>query len=248
MGESQKLAPRVGVLLVHGLNGSRRDLEEMTQLLRTKGYRAENILLPGHGTHVRDMLGLGWLEWTEAVNRELALLKEDCDLVFLIGHSLGGALCLHAAAHEPVAGIITMCAPIHMRPWLRPVISLAKHVTPLLPTLREDVRDPQARKLYTRDVYRWTPMAPVESLLLFLPHLRLELPQVTAPVLIMAARYDHVVPARDSREIYRLIGSQEKHLVTFHRSYHVIMKDHDKEEVFARTLAFLAKHIAKYME
>jgi carboxylesterase len=53
---------------------------------------------------------------------------------------------------------------------------------------------------------------------------------------------DHVVPARDGREIYRLLGSQEKHLVTFYRSYHVIMKDHDREEVFEKTLAFIHRH------
>jgi carboxylesterase len=54
--------------------------------------------------------------------------------------------------------------------------------------------------------------------------------------------HDHVVPARDGREIYRLIGSCEKHLVTLHRSYHVIMKDHDRVEVFDKTLAFVLQH------
>jgi carboxylesterase len=93
-----------------------------------------------------------------------------------------------------------------------------------------------------RDVYRWTPMAPVESMLRFLPQLRAELPRITAPALIMASRHDHVVPVSDGREIYRHIGSRDKHLVTFHRSYHVIMKDHDREEVFAKTLAFILHH------
>jgi len=107
------------------------------------------------------------------------------------------------------------------------------------------VRDPEARHRYAREAYRWTPMRPVESMLQFLPTLRAELPNVTAPALIMTSIHDHVVPARDGREIYLRIGSKEKHLVTFHRSYHVIMKDYDREEVFAKTIAFILRHSSK---
>ena len=149
---------------------------------------------------------------------------------------------MHVAAHEEVAGIVSMCAPLSMHAWMRPLIRASKYLLPLVPTVREDVRDPVARKRYTRDVYRWTPLRPVESMMSYLPILRTELPRVTAPALIMAARRDHVVPARDSKEIYHLIGSREKYFVTFHHSYHVIMKDHDREEVLAKTEAFVLRH------
>jgi len=75
--------------------------------------------------------------------------------------------------------------------------------------------------------------------------LRVELPHITAPALIITSLHDHVVPARDGREIYRLIGSREKHLVTLHHSYHVVMKDHDRKEVFDKTLAFVQQHAGK---
>jgi carboxylesterase len=135
-----------------------------------------------------------------------------------------------------------------MYPGMLTAVRLVKRVTPWLPTVREDVRDPIARRAHTRNVYRRTPMAPVESMLQYLPLLRAELPSVTVPILIMTAIHDHVVPARDGRAIYRLVGSREKHLVTLHNSYHVIMKDHDREEVFARTLAFIQRHASKGMQ
>ena len=242
---SPKHQPVIGVLLVHGLNGSRRDMAELEKVLQERGMITNNMLLPGHGVHVREMLPLGWHQWAEAVHAELRILKQSCDVVFLVGHSLGGALSLHIAAHEEVAGIVTMCAPLHMHPLTHLGVRVAKYFTPLMPTIREDVRDPDARRRYTRDVYHWTPMRPVESMLQFLPTLRTELPQVTAPALIMTSIHDHVVPTRDGREIYRHIGSKEKHLVTFHRSYHVIMKDYDREEVFAKTTAFILRHASK---
>jgi carboxylesterase len=79
-------------------------------------------------------------------------------------------------------------------------------------------------------------------MMLHLPQLRAELHHITVPALIITSLHDHVVPARDGREIYRLIGSHEKHLVTLHRSYHVVMKDHDREEVFDKTLIFVLHH------
>jgi carboxylesterase len=235
----------IGVLLVHGLNGSRRDMAELEMILQDHGIITSNIVLPGHGSHVRDMLSSGWHDWANSVHADLQALKQRCDVVFIVGHSLGGSLALHEAAHEEVAGIVTMCAPIRMFPFTRMAVSFTKWLIPMVPLAREDVRDPVARRRYARDAYRWTAMRPVESLLQFLPTLRAELPTITAPALIMVSVFDHVVPARDGQEIYRLIGSKEKHLVTFHRSYHVIMKDYDREEVFAKTVAFIQHHAKK---
>jgi len=238
--------PVIGVLLVHGFNGNRQDMAELETFLQACGMFTNNMLLPGHGSHVRELMSLGWEDWTRAVRGELSVLKKHCDVVFLVGHSLGGSLSLHVAAHEEVAGIVTMCAPLHMHPWTEAAVRFARRVMPLLPTLREDVRDPEARRRYPREAYRWTPMSPVESMLQFLPCLRAELPQIRVPALIMTSIHDHVVPARDGREIYQLIGSREKYLVTLHRSFHVIMKDHDRQEVFAKTAAFISRNASKW--
>lgn len=237
--------PRIGVLLVHGLNGSQKDFAEMEAQLLERGMLVVNMLLPGHGSKIKDMLNSGWEDWSQAVHEELLALKLRCDAVFLVGHSLGGALSLHAAAHEEVTGIVSICAPLYMHPGLKLAVRAVKYITPLLPMLREDVRDREGRRRYRRDSYRWTAMRPVESLLQFLPHLRAELPNITAPALIMISIHDHVVPARDGRDIYRQIGSREKHLVTFHRSYHVVMKDFDRDEMFEKTLAFIQLHASK---
>ena len=236
------MQPVTGVLLVHGLNGSTSDMAELQSILEARGIVTKNMILPGHGQRVRDLFAVGWEDWAQAVNHELNLLKEQCDEVFLVGHSLGGALALHIAAQEKIAGVVSMCAPLYFHPWLKPAISLAKYILPFMPNIREDVRDREAHRRYKRDVYRWMPMRPVESMMRYLPQLRAELPHVTAPALIITSIHDHVVPARDGREIYRLIGSHEKHLVTLHHSYHVIMKDHDREEVFDKTLAFVLLH------
>lgn len=239
---NQRKLHRVGVLLVHGLHGGLRDMEELTGYLASYNIVTLNVLLSGHGTFVRDRLPIDWLGWSNVIRKELQKLKQWCKYVFLIGHSLGGSLCLHVAASEPVAGVVTMCAPVYLYPRMFPAARLVKRFTPMPPKLSEDLSSYEARRRSASDVYSWSPQAPVESTLHYLPSLRTELPFVTVPALIMTALYDQIVPARDGQTIYRLIGSQEKYLVKFRRSYHMLMKGHDREEVFVRTLDFVQSH------
>src|SRR5260370_10733974 len=121
MPHSTERSLKIGVLFVHGLNGSTHDMDELVELLASAGLETRNMLLPGHGTHVRDMIPLGWTEWASAVQQEVSLLKERCDLVFLVGHCLGAALCLHTAVREEVSGLVAMCTPLHMRSWMLPL-------------------------------------------------------------------------------------------------------------------------------
>src|SRR5437660_6367133 len=174
-------APVIGVLLVHGLNGGRHDMVELEAALLTEGMLTSNILLPGHGPNVREELPVHWRDWTSAVSSELAYLRQQSDVVFLVGHSLGGALALYTAAHEEVAGVVAMCTPLHLYPMAELLVRVVKNVTPFLPVFRDDVHDPVARRLYQQraSVPRWVPVQPTESLLQFLPHMRTKLPEVT---------------------------------------------------------------------
>ena len=141
--------PMVGVLLVHGLNGDRHDMAEVESALHAEKMVTMNMVLPGHDPDVREQVPIAWKEWTSAVSSELAILKQKCGKVFLVGHSLGGALALYAAAREEVAGVVTMCAPLHLHPLVTPLVHLIKTITSFLPVVREDVSDPQARRRYT---------------------------------------------------------------------------------------------------
>jgi carboxylesterase len=230
-------------VLTHGINGLPDDLDELGAALREQGYATEFLTLPGHRTTIHDFARHGWDEWLATVEgaADGALARAAANggrPVFLIGHSLGAALTLSAAARRTrLAGVVAMCPPVRLAYAMEPAISALRRVTPFIPAWGEDIRDLR-RRLSRREIYRWSSTAAIHSLVRALPGLRSQLPQVEAPSLVIAARHDHVVPVRDGREAYELLGSAHKRLVVLERSFHAVARDVERHVVFERVSAF----------
>ncbi|HZG82058.1 MAG TPA: alpha/beta hydrolase [Brevibacillus sp.] len=70
--------------------------------------------------------------------------------------------------------------------------------------------------------------------------LRDELPNITAPTLIMGARYDWITPVEESVEIAQRIPNSE--LVIFENSSHSVIKD-EYEKYLAAVISFLKRRV-----
>ena len=234
-------------ILIHGINGSPEDMDGLGVALQGQGFAARNLLLPGHGTNVRDFSRHGWDEWRLAVERATDQALSEGGSVFVIGHSLGAALALDVASERPqLAGVVALCPPVRLSDALAKAVAAVRRITPYLPAWSEDIRDRRGARLrYRREVYRWTSTAALHTLFSALPHLRRRLPAVSSPALIIAARHDHVVPVRDGREAYELIGSARKELVTLRHSYHAVTKDVERRLVFDHVLTFCQTESAR---
>lgn len=228
---------QLACVLVHGFNGDPAELRELEERLRAEGYVAETVLLPGHGSTTRDFAATRWDDWYGAVLETTRDALERHERVVLIGHSLGGALVLAVAAHEPrVSGVVALCPPVRLRPLVGRVVARVQRVVRYVPSGFEDLRDRRSSLGLPRQVYRWTPLAAVHSLYSALEQLRADLPGVRCPTLVLCARHDHVVPMRDGLEAYALIGADEKELVVLERSFHQVTRDVERENVYAHTL------------
>lgn len=236
----QATQPQGLCVLIHGINGSPEDMYELGEALEAQGFQTHNLLLPGHGTTIHDFAQHGWDEWRQAVaDAADEALSAQCP-VFVVGHSLGAALALSVAADRPqLAGVVALCPPVRLYDVIAKAVAAARHVAPYLPAWGEDIRDRKGARLrYRREVYRWTSTVALHTLMRELPHLRRELPSVSVPALVVAARHDHVVPVRDGREAFALIGSQRKELVVLHESFHAVTKDCERHTVNAHVLGF----------
>ena len=103
------------VLLVHGYGGDRNSWLFLQEPLAAAGHRVYAVDLPGHGTSAKDV-GDGSVDLlADAVLGVLDAVGSD--RAHLVGHSLGGAVVLAAAARSPgrIASL-TLFAPAGFGP------------------------------------------------------------------------------------------------------------------------------------
>src|SRR5262249_61984695 len=163
------------------------DMVELDDQLRALGFATKNLLLPGHGTSVRDFANHGWADWFGAVEAEVQQAMDCGEGVILIGHSMGASVSLTLADCERgVLGVAALCPPLTQHPVTYQLIRRVRRVLPYIPSWREDIRDRRgARIRYIRNAYAWTALSTVESLLGALPQLRQTLPALQCPVLVV---------------------------------------------------------------
>lgn len=233
-----------GALLLHGFTSTPFEVRELGERLAEAGITTLGPLLPGHGTHPDDLAQTTWRQWFDAVRTALQELRSEARHLFVMGVSLGGALALHAAAHFPeVAGVVAMSTPVRVRGLSPHLLRLLARVRPTLPKRGGvSIRDPEARARHPS--YPVIPLRAVAAVSEFLTHLWDDLPEVRAPVLLIHARHDRVVPAADVPRLLARLGSTDKRLHWVNRSDHIITEDFDKEEVFAKVLEFVVRRTA----
>ena len=229
---------RIGVLLVHGLTSTPQSLRDLGSAFAAQGIDVEAVLLPGHGTSPEDLETTRWEEWYDAVRDGLDRLRPRCDRLFVCGQSMGGALALHAAVHEPLDGVITLAGFLYLKDWRAKFIPALKQVMHWRKCIGNDIADPGRRDEVCYDRISLTT---VEQLMALGNMARAELHQIDVPALVMQSRVDHVVPPDTADLIYDGISSADKEMVRLPNSYHVISMDYDFDTVVERSVRFMRR-------
>lgn len=242
----------IGCLVLHGFTGIPQEVRWLGQYLNQRGYTVHGPLLAGHGTTIRDMSQVHWREWYASALAGYAMLRDQCEAVFALGLSMGGALALLLASREPIAGVITMSAVCQIRDWRRslvPILALFVSAVPKGKPEKDEFDERVRAEQRARGEepighisYTAYPVRPVVQLDRMLAELRASLVRVTAPALLMHSKQDEVVAFENLQWIYNAISSTEKRQLVLENSRHVITEDVEREIVFAAAADFVAEH------
>ncbi|SDT16703.1 carboxylesterase [Pseudarthrobacter equi] len=229
----------IGIAICHGFTGSPLSVLPWAEHLAAQGYAVTVPLLPGHGTHWRELAQTGWRDWFgsfEAAYLDLSARTSTC---FVAGLSMGGAVALLTAARHKTAGVSIVNPGLSFYDRRVRVIGLLKffHRT-TIPIPEEHSTAPA-----TEDGdYSRTPLAAVHELKkLFNATLR-ELPAVTAPVQVFKSVTDEVVPPTSLELLRARLRDRVTEVVELAGSGHVATLDVDAPEIFARSSEFFRDH------
>ena len=232
-----KGGPR-GVLLVHGFTGSPGEMRLLGEHLARLGYTVLAVRLSGHGTVVQDMEPTIWRHWYGAVVDGWHLLGGLCSEINVVGLSMGGLLSLKLAAEYPLHRLVALSAPIY----------LANRQVPLLPLYRMFRRFvPKKQRGYDVEPhyiagYDQTPLSSLSSLLDLIELVKLDLPRIHCPTLLIQSRREHTVRPESATYIHDHLGAAEKELFWLEKSGHVVTLDIEREIVFQQVSDFLARN------
>ena len=123
------------VVLIPGLAANKKIMSYVADGFAEEGLRVFVPDLPGHGRSPGPFTPAHAEECTEALLRQLSARRAiDPAQTIIAGHSLGGAIAILAAAHVPVAGVITLSpAPMKVGHGVRPETLLFRDPPPLPP-------------------------------------------------------------------------------------------------------------------
>ncbi len=219
------------IVLVHGLSGSTRWWIRNIPALEDR-FRVYLVDLPGFGTmhryHGPFVLteAISWLlRWMEAVGLQQS---------HLVGHSMGGYMCLWIAAHHPeLVRRLVLVAPTGL-PLKRSLVGS------ILPLLRASFHTtPSFWPILVHDALRSGPLTLLQAgQELLNKDIQDDLKSVQAPTLLVWGEHDRLVPPSLSATLLKEIA--DARLVILKKAGHVPMFDR-AQEFNAALLEFLAE-------
>jgi carboxylesterase len=228
-----------GALVLHGFTGNPQSMRGLAAAFAGAGFAVELPRLPGHGTHIDDMLETSWSDWSAAAEAAYTDLANRCDKVVVGGLSMGGTLTLWLAERHPeIAGIVLVnpAAEPPAESFREMLQGILDSGNPTMPAVGNDIAAPDATEL----AYESTPVAPLLSMFDAVSEIAANLGRIQCPVLLMNSPQDHVVPPSSSDLIAERVSAPLER-VTLERSYHVATLDHDKDEIERRAVEFATK-------
>lgn len=248
--------PRAIVALVHGIAEHSGRYAFLAERANQNELGVVSVDLRGHGRSP------GERSYVERFDDYLldvdALLAKARELaagrpVFLMGHSMGGAIALRwvAQRRQPVAGLILSSAALKIGGDVpRLLVALAPLLSRWLPHLRGKrfdpaviSRDPAAVAAYVNDPLVSLEAPPARTgaeLLQAMVANHAAAAGLTLPVYLFHGDADRLTDPAGSREIHDLWGGQDRTLRLWPGSRHETLNDLDREAVAAELFEWVA--------
>lgn len=265
----EKLGPffpgsRIGVLLVHGLTGTPKEMLSVAKRLHKYGFTVSCPVLAGHCGSGEDLLATNWRDWADSAEMALLRLRKHADVIFVGGLSAGAVISLYLADRHPglVRGMALYSTTLKWDGWSIPKLSFLLPLVLRLPYFgkryhfaeafpygikNDNLRRRIVAKMESGDTsaagHTHTPGVIVRELWRMVDAVKKRFSSIHAPALIAHAANDDIAGLRKNA-LYvqrRLAGPTE--LLKLYDSYHMITVDQERHTVSDTTARFFERYL-----
>jgi acylglycerol lipase len=230
---------------------------------------AARLVDEGYAVYALDHRGHGRSEGPRALVDRIDNTVEDLDAlvvlaagehpgvpVFLLGHSMGGAIALrYAIAHQDRLTGLILSGPLAAldaaSPAQRVAAKVLSAVAPRLPVIAVDPtlvsRDPAVVEAYTSDPlvhHGKLPARTVAELAAAVESFPKSVGSITVPTLIMYGTEDKLVPPAGAVMVSERIGSTDTTIKPYEGLYHEILNEPERDRVMDDLCAWLKAHVS----
>lgn len=248
-------SPRGTVVIVHGYGEHGGRYGHVAERLTREGYR---VLAPDHHGHGESQGTRGRISFADALadlDQLVGMAGEPpaAQPVFMLGHSMGGALALrYALSHgERLAGLIVSAPLVQVegRPAAKLLGRVLGAVAPGAPVARIDPehvsRDPAVVAAYTNDPLVHHDPLPAGTVSEFLRHaatLPNDVHRITLPTLLLYGTEDRLCAPAGAELVAERMTSADLATRTYEGLYHEILNEPERDRVLDDIVEWLATH------
>lgn len=252
-----RAAPRAVVVIAHGASEHSGRYRHVAERLVREGYAVYALDHRGHGRSGGPRPVIDRMDNAVADLDSLIVLaagEHPGTEVFLLGHSMGGAISLcYAMRHQDrLAGLILsgpLAALEAASPPLRLIAKVLSAVAPRLGVVAIDAqlvsRDPAVVKDYETDPLNShvkLPARTVAELAAAIESFPAGVGAITVPTLIMYGTADQLCPTEGSVMLSERIGATDKTIHAYEGLYHEILNEPEQQRVLDDLCAWLDAH------
>jgi carboxylesterase len=225
----------IGCLCIHGFTGAPNEVNPLADYLKKEtDWMIRVPTLPGHGDTLQ-LKGINYKQWLQHAEEELKWLLEKCEIVYIIGFSMGGLIASYLATLYPVNKLVLLSAAAY---YIN-VKQLAKDIKDIVKdTVKGDLGTNELFLRYKKKITA-TPIGATVQFRKLVSKVRKILPEVKIPTFIAQGENDGIVPMKSAQYLYDSIGASIKEVLYIPNSKHHICHCDQNEQLFKEILFFL---------
>lgn len=224
-------------ILVHSYTATPLEMKELGRKIDLEVN--EMVLVPklsGHGELPSHLLDKNLSLWYEEVESRFITFSKLCGKINVVGSSLGAVIALRLAEEHEVNNLYIL-NPFLTKPYEPHKLLPFKTRTALLSSILNykkkkelgKINSPEGREAH---VSYWNmPYLPIKNSLPFIEETISNLKIISNPTFIAYSENDEVAGSYSAEKIFKEISTQNKILLNYPDSNHILLLDYDKDKL-----------------